>query len=61
MNRRDVEELGLVLDPGVEYHSAPELPGAQVHHGADATKAFLKLTRGQVFFDVDASRKALDQ
>jgi ketosteroid isomerase-like protein len=35
-NRGDLDALFRDADPEIEWHDQPELPGATVHHGAEA-------------------------
>jgi ketosteroid isomerase-like protein len=42
MNHRDVDALDEIAAKEVEWHSDPRLPGAEVHRGRDAMKAFLR-------------------
>jgi ketosteroid isomerase-like protein len=38
-NDKDWEKSVQLMDPDVEWHDAPDLPGAQVHRGRDAVLA----------------------
>jgi ketosteroid isomerase-like protein len=40
-NRGDVDWVIDHLDPEVEWHDAPEVPGGAVHHGRDDVRVFL--------------------
>jgi uncharacterized protein len=38
VNRRDLDAWSELLDPEIEYHDAPGLPGGGVHNGREAVR-----------------------
>ncbi len=41
-NRGDLDAVIRDADPEIEWHDQPELPGATIHHGAEATEEHLR-------------------